>query len=219
MNNKGKFLLIASMLTVLISVSSTALAATQPINGLDFTIPIDGSNFTLPAIDGFDFTAPTAEFSATQTTWAAPYNMSFTDKSTGSPFFRIWDFGDGSENSNDQNPTHSYNETGKYNVTLTVYGAGGEDAITKIISVAASKPSTSKVPHAAFATSISGRTVKFTDKSTGSPTSYLWDFGDKSTSKDKNPTHKYSKAGKYTVSLTVKNSAGSNKKIDSVTVK
>lgn len=55
-------------------------------------------------------------------------------------------------------------------------------------------------------------TVTFSDKSTGSPTSYLWDFGDKSTSKDPNPVHTYSKTGKYRVSLTVKNSVGSNTK-------
>lgn len=55
-------------------------------------------------------------------------------------------------------------------------------------------------------------TVKFSDKSKGSPTSYVWNFGDKSISTSRNPVHKYSKAGKYTVSLTVKNAAGSNTK-------
>jgi PKD repeat protein len=62
--------------------------------------------------------------------------------------------------------------------------------------------------------------VKFTDQSKGSPTSYLWNFGDKNTSTDKNPVHTYSKAGKYTVSLTVMNAAGSNtaKKIDYIVV-
>lgn len=69
-------------------------------------------------------------------------------------------------------------------------------------------------PIAAFSTSpISGKaplTVKFTDKSTRSPTSRFWDFGDKSTSTTQNPAHKYAKAGRYTVSLTVKNAAGSN---------
>ncbi|RPJ79607.1 MAG: PKD domain-containing protein [Alphaproteobacteria bacterium] len=221
MNFKGKILQIALVLTALISASSMALAATQPTDGFDFSIPTDLSGFTIPTdwTGGFDSKAPTAAFDAKQTTWAAPFNMSFTDKSTGSPFFWIWDFGDGSDNSNDQSPTHLFAAAGKYNVTLTVYGAGGDDTISKVISVAASKPSTSKAPVAAFATSVSGRTVKFTDKSTGSPTSYLWDFGDKCTSKDKNPTHKYSKAGKYTVSLKVTNKAGNNKKTGSVTVK
>lgn len=55
-------------------------------------------------------------------------------------------------------------------------------------------------------------TVKFIDKSTGCPTSWYWNFGDKSTSAAQNPVHEYTKAGKYTVSLTVKNSDISNTK-------
>jgi len=55
-------------------------------------------------------------------------------------------------------------------------------------------------------------TVKFKDKSTGSPSSWYWNFGDKCTSTAQNPTHKYNKAGKYTVSLTVENADGSDTK-------
>ena len=64
-------------------------------------------------------------------------------------------------------------------------------------------------------------TVTFTDKSIGSPTSWFWNFGDKSISTDPNPVHQYNKAGKYTVSLTVKNAVGNNtKKISNyITVK
>jgi beta propeller repeat protein len=75
-----------------------------------------------------------------------------------------------------------------------------------------------------FAFSITGKTpltVRFIDKSTGSPASWSWNFGDKSTSTIRNPVHKYSKAGKYIVSLTVKNTAGRNtaKKTSYMTVK
>ncbi|AKJ39376.1 PKD domain-containing protein [Methanosarcina barkeri] len=52
--------------------------------------------------------------------------------------------------------------------------------------------------------------VAFTDTSTGSPTSWFWNFGDGSKSFLQNPIHKYSKVGKYTVSLTVKNAESSN---------
>ncbi|AKB54529.1 hypothetical protein A9239_09925 [Methanosarcina sp. A14] len=54
--------------------------------------------------------------------------------------------------------------------------------------------------------------IQFYDTSTGSPTSWKWDFGDGSKSYHQNPTHKYSKAGVYMVSLTVKNAKGSNTK-------
>ena len=53
-------------------------------------------------------------------------------------------------------------------------------------------------------------TVSFTDTSTGSPTKWKWSFGDGTSSTTQNPKHKYSKAGKYTVTLTVTNAAGSN---------
>ena len=52
--------------------------------------------------------------------------------------------------------------------------------------------------------------VRFKDISTGSPTKWNWDFGDGTTSTVKLPTHVYSQEGKYTVTLTVSNAAGSN---------
>jgi len=73
-----------------------------------------------------------------------------------------------------------------------------------------------KLPVAAFSASPrSGKAplkVQFTDKSQNSPTCWKWSFGDGTYSTAKNPVHKYCKAGKYTVSLTVKNAKGSNTK-------
>jgi PKD repeat protein len=62
-------------------------------------------------------------------------------------------------------------------------------------------------------------TINFIDKSTGSPTFWSWDFGDKSTSRIQNPIHKYSVPGKFTVTLTVTRSTYSDtvKKIISFT--
>ena len=50
--------------------------------------------------------------------------------------------------------------------------------------------------------------VQFTDKSTGTVTSWLWDFGDGKTSTAQNPTNTYTQVGKYTVTLTVSGSCG-----------
>ena len=51
--------------------------------------------------------------------------------------------------------------------------------------------------------------VKFTPETTGTPTSYLWDFGDGKTSTEENPQHRYDAPGTYSVTLTVTNDDGS----------
>jgi len=63
-------------------------------------------------------------------------------------------------------------------------------------------------------------TVNFTDQSTNNPTSWNWDFGDGNGSTVPNPSHVYSAAGVYTVSLTATNAVGSDTatKVDYITV-
>lgn len=51
-------------------------------------------------------------------------------------------------------------------------------------------------------------TVKFTDKSKGEITSYLWAFGDGQTSTNQHPEHIYEKGGMYLFSLTIANEEG-----------
>lgn len=53
-------------------------------------------------------------------------------------------------------------------------------------------------------------TVKFTDTSTNSPTSWSWSFGNGTTSTAQNPSATYSTAGSYTVTLKATNSAGTS---------
>jgi len=162
---------------------------------------------------------PVAAFSASPTSGKVPLTVAFADTSTGTPTKWKWTFGDGTT-STKQNPTHKYSTAGKYKVTLTVTNAAGSNTVTKTnyITVVAK-------PVAAFSASpTSGKvplTVTFTDKSTGSPTKWKWTFGDGSTSSKQNPVHKYTKAGKYTISSTVTNAAGSNTKTISsyITVK
>jgi PKD repeat protein len=47
--------------------------------------------------------------------------------------------------------------------------------------------------------------VSFRDLSAGSPESWLWDFGDGTSSAEQNPVHQYNSPGSYTVSLTARN--------------
>jgi PKD repeat protein len=113
-------------------------------------------------------------------------------------------------------------KTGIAAVSLTVTNDAGSNTATKSSYIIAS---VLKAPVTAFsAYPTSGKVslkVQFTDKSTGSPTSLKWSFGDGTFSTQKNPAHTYSKAGKYSVTLTTRNAAGSNTKNSSgyITVK
>jgi hypothetical protein len=74
-------------------------------------------------------------------------------------------------------------------------------------------------PVASFtATPVSGHTMQFLDTSTGSPTSWLWDFGDGNTSTAQNPSHTYAAAGPYSVKLTASNAGGSNQTVKVINV-
>ncbi|QJX49097.1 PKD domain-containing protein [Hymenobacter taeanensis] len=52
--------------------------------------------------------------------------------------------------------------------------------------------------------------VQFTDQSQNVPTSWLWNFGDGTTSTLQNPSHQYTSGGTFTVTLTATNSSGSS---------
>ncbi len=67
------------------------------------------------------------------------------------------------------------------------------------------------------ATPKAGQRVQFTDTSTGSPTSWSWDFGDGGTSNVQNPVHTFSK-GTFAVSLTASNAGGSSTRTQTVDV-
>ncbi|HRZ42000.1 MAG TPA: PKD domain-containing protein [Bacteroidales bacterium] len=55
-----------------------------------------------------------------------------------------------------------------------------------------------------------GQQVTFTNQSTGSPTSFKWYFGDGDSSVVMNPTHTYTTAGQFTVTLVVTNAGGTD---------
>jgi PKD repeat protein len=63
-----------------------------------------------------------------------------------------------------------------------------------------------------------GDVVSFTDLSTGSPTAWLWDFDDGTSSEQQSPTHAFTAAGVFTVSLTVSNDSGNDTTSMAVTV-
>ncbi len=95
---------------------------------------------------------------------------------------------------------------GPYTVKLVNKYANCADSITKIVQVV-------NLPTPAFAASptascVAPLTVNFNDLTSPKPASWLWDFGDGSTSTLQNPSHTYTTAGLFDVKLTVTSSAG-----------
>ena len=161
--------------------------------------------------------APVANFIATPTSGINPLTVTFTDTSTNSPTSWAWNFGDG-ETSSLKSPSHQYTTAGTYTVSLKATNSAGNNTLTR----------TNYITVNSFANFIASPTsgtnpltVTFTDTSTNSPTSWAWTFGDGGTATRKNPAHKYTTAGTYTVTLTVWNATGSTKitKMNYITVR
>ncbi|MFZ4522051.1 MAG: PKD domain-containing protein [Bacteroidales bacterium] len=138
----------------------------------------------------------------------------FTDQSTSNPATLLtwdWDFGDGQSHGTVPNPTHLYNTTGPFTVTLTVMNSG------QCISTRTRLVHVNPAPSAAFSNSsvnCSGSSVSFVDHSVathGYILEWHWNFGDSHDTIVHLPgmspvNHIYSTGGTFNVVLTVKTS-------------
>ena len=97
-----------------------------------FIIPLVVSGETSGTADvtGNVLQYPVARFTANITSGTAPLAVNFTDLSADEPASWNWEFGDGT-NSTDQNPTHTY-AAGIYTVNLTVTNAAGNSTIMSV---------------------------------------------------------------------------------------
>ncbi|MCW4012597.1 MAG: PKD domain-containing protein, partial [Candidatus Bathyarchaeota archaeon] len=117
----------------------------------------------------------------------------------------LWEFGD-DFTSTLRNPKHSFTSAGRKSVKLTVTDDENEkDTVTKIIQIVANVDPISDFSVSSEKEKV-GNEITFTEKSSdtdGHIISWLWDFGDDTTSNEENPTHIYSEAGVFTISLTI----------------
>ena len=178
-----------------------------------------GCKISYNAIDAIKVgNPPKPEFELTSTTICANETVGFKDLSTGNVNGWYWDLGDAGKPgniSNAQNTSHTYLDTGKYTVSLTVYNNGCPNTITKtnILSV---NGTTANFQYTVSCTD--RKTVSFIDKSIN-PVTVNWDFGDNSTNSTvQNPTHFFPNYGTYTVTLTSVNGGCSSKKTMVITL-
>ncbi|GAB5538503.1 MAG: hypothetical protein Salg2KO_06060 [Salibacteraceae bacterium] len=132
--------------------------------------------------------------------------IDFFDASTNLPTSWNWDFGDGNGDII-MNPTHTYSDTGDYEVCLTVSNAYGTDDTCQNIRIDNTKPIAYFTHVVVFDT-----VVYFTDLSSLNPTQWDWDFDyNGETSTNQSPTQEYdSDGGTYNVCLIASNDYGSS---------
>jgi PKD repeat protein len=162
-----------------------------------------------------------ADFSYTPANPTTQQNISFSDRSSGNVASWLWNFGDGTS-SNAQNPVKRYTSAGNYPVTLTVSTPAGltsiaSHTITVITATPVEPPVTAAFDMTPSSPAVHAN-VTFTDRSTGTPTSWQWSFGDGATSNLQNPSHAYAAQGSFSVSLTVANAISSSSTTHVITI-
>lgn len=182
----------------------------------EFNYPFGGENL---AIDGFRLTKEDASAAETIHIFEGE-SIQFVSLAKGSPDATEWKFpGSASVTSTDPNPTVTYNKAGTYDVSLTVRRGNESDVMErKGFVVVAQKAPTALIglPEEGYESPWVGVfvptdvPVTFRDLSTGNPTEWNWVFqyADKETSNEQNPTVTFVKKGTVSVGLTAKNAAG-----------
>ncbi len=117
----------------------------------------------------------------------------------------LWTFGDGGSSSS-RNPEWIYDVEGEYKAVLNVWGPAGQIATSSAVISVYPKPAAffEILPEKAV---IPDEQIRFQNYSSDA-VSYLWSFGDGSTSEQFEPLHRYEKYGKYNVSLRVSSQYG-----------
>ncbi len=177
---------------VTVSASGTYSVQTTLFTGCQ------GPTFIFPI---FSYPTPIPSFNAQNVCFGNTVN--FTNNSTissGNIISYQWDFGNG-QTSNQLQPSYNYSNIGTYNVSLTATGNYGcSSTITNTVEVYPLPSTGFTANNVCF-----GTAVYFNNTSTvssGSITSYQWNFGNGQTSNTINPQNGYTSVGIYTVSLT-----------------
>lgn len=134
----------------------------------------------------------------------------------------FWDFGDTnliSDTSNLENPEYLYAQAGQYTTTLIVTSEFGCSDTATANTLSHALPN---VDFFTIGTCEDSITTFYDSTSIASPyaiNSRMWDFGDGTISNLQNPTHAYSGAGDFEVSLTITSNAGCvDSLVDSITI-
>jgi PKD repeat protein/Tol biopolymer transport system component len=166
-------------------------------------------NDTLDTIIHVQNPPPVAVFNGTPTSICAGESVQFANSSTNATSY-TWTFSGGSPASSTlSDPLVIYATPGTYDVSLIVAGPGGSDTSEMLNYITVDPLANADFVANSTIVYLPSADVVFTNNSSNA-TSWLWDFGDGSTSTDQNPWHTYTAAGVYTVMLIAYNAQCGN---------
>jgi len=129
----------------------------------------------------------------------------FTNKGISANTDYYWMFGDGSFHIG-PNPVHNYVAPGYFTVSLNTFNTsnGCMDNFEKVVLIGNSDNDVEA--NFFYQSDFETGDVSFFNESMGENLSFIWDFGDGTTSTEVNPVHNYNKGGYQFVCLTATNS-------------
>ncbi len=138
----------------------------------------------------------------------------FENTSTGASDY-LWDFGDGTTSSESVlSVSHTYSSAGTYKVRLIAMNPNScnKKDTTQYFTI-----TVHPAPTANFSWSpnppVANTATSFVNSSSADAVSFLWDFGDGTTSDQANPSHQFNATDTFSVCLTAKNAIGCPGKI------
>ncbi len=194
-------------ITITFAVTPTA-SACQPVTNTALLTTGKGQELSMSATSVITGPLPAPEFTYVNSELV----FTFTNQTSSPiPLDYLWDFGDGST-STEVSPVHAYALPGQYVVTLTASSLCGT------VSVSQPVQATCSAPQASFTWLGNDLSVSFTNQSSGHFTlSYVWDFGDGTTSTQVSPVHEYLQPSTYDVSLVASDQCGTGTYHEQVT--
>jgi len=134
--------------------------------------------------------------------------VTFTAGGSGSPTNYQWTFGDGTS-STQQNPYHLYTNSGNYSVCLTVSSTVDSACYDTFCgTVTAGNVCSANFIIIQDSTNMYNYFIYNNASSNGTITSYLWNWGDSTTSTTAYPVHTYNWSIPYQICLTITSSNG-----------
>ena len=169
--------------------------------------------------------APSALLKASVLSGTAPLRVFFDSSGSSDPDGTVatiaWNFGDGATGSG-ATPSRYYYVAGHYTVTLTV--TDNQGATAQAQTTITVQPPPNQAPTAVLSSSVQTGTAPLvvafkgsgSSDADGTIASYAWTFGDGSTGSGATPSHTYSAAGSYPVTLKVTDNQGATAQAQTV---